>query len=731
MAKGGAGKVYFVLYLAVILELLIIIVERDEAEEHLIQKQKESMKIVESILSQLQVGTGTEGISTRPQDEITLQDASMRVAGGPQIKQDRLYEVIVGVTDVSTADKLEGLDPKEAAEKMRNLIKLANVQELDYQIFYHPSNVPDRAPPFPSDDSLRKMRIDFSRFSEGQEFGDAVDGARWKLLALERLELQVDQVSDYRRPVYKSTLKIGDIRRFAPPTAADSAFIYLQNLTDEEARNSGGRYKKRYFLVRFQPAGQPGWYKLRFASRTNRILGVRSDVPPTEVPLEEKVNIGTVQLKIKDLLQVKKNIVEQLSGIPLPSSDDLAQGKITVDEFDEQIQAVIKRVKDESDADDPKAQERMRRIELYSYIAKLLAPGASAFFDQNRASYAINVRVVKPNIPPPSDPVVYAADAKYVFDRLPRVEIPFTASPYDPAKLPTVRSNPVLPVKVVDVGPAQQAAASSDPTAQARNYKIVIEQSIPAGDYELTITHANRIGKTTDKTVLLKSFESKLENLDDVRANVENCYFGSELEILPVPADGKKISAGQYLINAIIGNEQSQPVRGLQYRREIPCGANSVSVDILWEDPDTKERVSLLPSGPLQGTPKQRPPKIVTTDVKYDQIVDPRVPVVVVKNIKILPPIIDVGGAKAGPNDIFDFKVVIQKADIAGYKVTAQNPRAAAGGYEVELRLDGPPLRRGKVEGNVTLIVSAKAKNKCNGEVSADGKAVINVPITY
>jgi len=38
MSKGGAGKVYFVLYLAVILELLIIIVERDEAEEHLVKK---------------------------------------------------------------------------------------------------------------------------------------------------------------------------------------------------------------------------------------------------------------------------------------------------------------------------------------------------------------------------------------------------------------------------------------------------------------------------------------------------------------------------------------------------------------------------------------------------------------------------------------------------------------------------------------------------------------------
>ena len=74
MSKGGAGKVYFVLYLAVILELLIIIVERDEAEEGLMKKQKESMRIVESILTQLQSGAGTEGINTRPQDAIVLSE---------------------------------------------------------------------------------------------------------------------------------------------------------------------------------------------------------------------------------------------------------------------------------------------------------------------------------------------------------------------------------------------------------------------------------------------------------------------------------------------------------------------------------------------------------------------------------------------------------------------------------------------------------------------------------
>ncbi|ROL61494.1 hypothetical protein D9V86_05400, partial [Bacteroidetes/Chlorobi group bacterium ChocPot_Mid] len=77
--SSDAGKVYFVLYLAVVLELLIIIVERDEAEEHLLKKQKESMKIVESILSQLQSGSGTEGINTRPQDEITIPPSGINM----------------------------------------------------------------------------------------------------------------------------------------------------------------------------------------------------------------------------------------------------------------------------------------------------------------------------------------------------------------------------------------------------------------------------------------------------------------------------------------------------------------------------------------------------------------------------------------------------------------------------------------------------------------------------
>ena len=49
MSKGGAGKVYFVLYLAVILELLIIFIERDEAEENLRRQQRQAIEIVQTI----------------------------------------------------------------------------------------------------------------------------------------------------------------------------------------------------------------------------------------------------------------------------------------------------------------------------------------------------------------------------------------------------------------------------------------------------------------------------------------------------------------------------------------------------------------------------------------------------------------------------------------------------------------------------------------------------------
>ena len=102
MSKGGAGKVYFVLYLAVILELLIIIVERDEAEEHLIRKQKEAEEIVEAVMAQLNTGFGASGVNALPQDEITLLDKSVMsgVSEKDRPKEERAYQIRVSTVKI-------------------------------------------------------------------------------------------------------------------------------------------------------------------------------------------------------------------------------------------------------------------------------------------------------------------------------------------------------------------------------------------------------------------------------------------------------------------------------------------------------------------------------------------------------------------------------------------------------------------------------------------------------
>ena len=97
MSKGGgAGKVYFILYLAVLLELLIIIVERDDAEDELRkeklaleQKTKRIQLIAETIINSLR-GSATSLSST--------SDQSM-VLGDKNEANGREFNVRVRVSD--------------------------------------------------------------------------------------------------------------------------------------------------------------------------------------------------------------------------------------------------------------------------------------------------------------------------------------------------------------------------------------------------------------------------------------------------------------------------------------------------------------------------------------------------------------------------------------------------------------------------------------------------------
>jgi len=104
--KGGAGKVYFILYLAVLLELLIIIVERDDAEDELRkeklaleQKSKRIQLIAETIINSLR-GSATSVSST--------SDQSM-VLGDEKEAKGRDFTVRVRVAD-PIRDSVKTLD---------------------------------------------------------------------------------------------------------------------------------------------------------------------------------------------------------------------------------------------------------------------------------------------------------------------------------------------------------------------------------------------------------------------------------------------------------------------------------------------------------------------------------------------------------------------------------------------------------------------------------------------
>ena len=81
----------------------------------------------------------------------------------------------------------------------------------------------------------------------------------------------------------------------------DSAFFYSDDQTREKAKTELEGLKKRSFVVNFEPPAVKGWYKLRFSSRTNRILGIRADQNYADLKDDATVNIGTDQLTVRDL----------------------------------------------------------------------------------------------------------------------------------------------------------------------------------------------------------------------------------------------------------------------------------------------------------------------------------------------------------------------------------------------------------------------------------------------
>jgi len=744
-----AGKVYFVLYLAVVLELLIIIMERDEAEEHLLKKQKESMKIVESILSQLQSGSGTEGINTKPQDEITIPPpgANLKEVMGADIKPWRKYIVEVGVTDVSSDLKQQaGESGKDYNLRLKKLVELSNVSEIEYQVFYSNSPNPDNPPVFPSDKKIKNEYDNFQDFQPGQTI-DVGDGEFWEFLSIRVLHLDVDATynslplenltAEAIQPVYPLDKIETKGELFAPKNISpDSIFYYSQQLSIQDSKAEGfttNEMKKRAFVVYFQPPDKQGWYKLRFSSRTNRILGVRADVNPEEIDKDTKINIGTVQLTVENLEKVKKELHSKLEKYNMPDPRILTE-EHNLEKFDKMLaEAKVQAAKDENPV------EARSKIELYGYIEKLLAPGQSINFSQNRGAIEFNVRVITPK-PPMADPVISAPTYVACFDKLPPA-FEFTISPFqgkgtnkvearvveDGNAVARFTCTPLENIPGVEVVP---------PTRGGRQeWRAIADQNLSPGKYTIEITH-KLFNKTKTEKATLEIFPTGLtksnKNVIDLKMDNTTLY-GYKMIINAIPTSGGKIKSNQFRIYLQTDqNQQKPPFEGLSMGRDdglyLDAKSNDISLMITWIQPYTNKELVLYPKKTVPI--KQEAPRILTGNQSVQISGTEKRIKIKVSNIALSIPGIGDEAGTAKPT----IKVAVKnpKVDITGYDI-ASDPIIEKDGdkYTITIEIRGK-MQRGEdmIYGSVSCVMVATAINPMNGK-SSDGQKKITIPITY
>lgn len=483
MSKGGAGKVYFVLYLAVILELLIIFIERDEAEEHLRRQQREAIAIVQTILSQLQTGAGVTSVTTRPKDNITLSDKD------PE-STVRVYDILVAVGDsTSRAGDVAGDD----------------VNELTYKVSHiGDPNIPEEELPLDTTDLTEPFFI--------AQLGELHGGM----------------------------FEPRQIKGAAAPTGDPTAYFQLNEEMTAQEQAKGRNVK--VFRVNFKPNAGEGWYRLRFESSTNQIMGVATSEPSDE----DTVRIGNVQLTVKQLRSVQEFLKK-------------------------------------GGEDDPGAAQ------VKQYIEDLLDPERWKDLDVNKGANAIDVRVVRPDIPPPSDPI-----ARINF---PRQEIYW----YDgaPFQIP------------VAVGPSRSEGGSYQSNVGAiqevdgQNY-IVWSNPEPGPPIEVQLTARNSAGKsaTDSKTLYVErpTLTKEWRRLPASRATIGSKYRpDTEWQSTQIPPE-------HYQTVVLFGNKEVFSKRGTQFNPpdlpedlNVTATSGPIKTTVYWlpnGNPDREGWVPILSTDP-------------------------------------------------------------------------------------------------------------------------------------
>ena len=624
MSKGSAGKVYFVLYLAVILELLIIIVERDEAEEGLHKKTKESMKIVQNILSQLQSGSGNFNMNVAPNDLIIIQDKATveSLPKDQRIKRQKTYSVKVGVTDISDAKRSE----EEDAEGVKDytFTKLANVQELTYQLFFTETpkgETQENAPRLP-DTVYNGKRLREFKTGDVATYIDQQVGRNfnWTLLDNRQLKLDVPATYEYnkadgggwRKPLYSLAINSASLDRSSQ--MKDTVFFYDSVKSEKDLVINNGKIAARTFTVNFDPGDErkDGWYKLRFFSSTNKILGVDFEGGLKDISDEDQVNVGVVKLKVKALRSVMQELQKELDGkVELrdrwfDGEGDFNTRYKAVGEFNAAIKLGRENNKDN--------EEVLSRITLYDYIVKLLTPGFSSFLDQNSGTMDIDVQVRKPEQQQPAPGISELEPKIITFDKLQKTIITFALTPgsYFKPGNPSVdiKGTPSLAGKYkIELDEANTGPVDPQANNKKRRYRMVFESPIPAGLYNIKLEYSGG-GKSDTASTDLKVLPSSLDAKSMRALSGLKLYYGKRLSLRSNLLAEAELPLQQFKIDYQLGNEkkmQDNIFNPSWTGPYIPAAAKKVKTDIVWIYPPTGERVPLFSK---ETTPEQTPPDI-------------------------------------------------------------------------------------------------------------------------
>ncbi len=609
MAQSSASsKVYFVLYLAVLLELLIVIVERDEAEELFFKRQKELEEQVATLLVFMNPSAVSEPINVSQQGLIVFDEQQ------PDANDyKRTYTVNVAVNNpTASQDLAEKIMRGNVRDMQYYLLTYRAVGERDEDVAAEWQRIGTR-------NALRQLAQAGAGNQQTIVLRDTLGKATgWTLRAHRRLQLDeagMQAAQNWQNPLYSLSAPYGDAGLYAPKGVP--AFFYAPEQSDTKD------FRRRAFAVQFQPnrsdvpldngIGTSALHcKLLFASWSDNVIGVSAEgvhdqqggTSGSLVDNDRTVNVGGMPIRLGLLRTMQASSYEDCKQYGVPSPEEA--GTMTVEAFDQIMQTAQNRVEEEKHKNgamrvvqaggiQPNDQEpkQLRAVKLYGYITKLMTPSFSRSFEQNRGITAIDVKVLRKNSAKPTLDVYATMVGGFSGNGVNAV---FEGgSSTDIKKLRTIvktAQGSVVAGATVELFPMNTAVASADPKAGMSRSVAGTQwygaiRNLSAGNYVVEVSD----GVNTDQTEL-KIFEPSAE----AQRPLTSWYVGGKVTSVRLNTpDGTVIPENQFFTIVDMPNQAPMAQNGRTLNVAcIPAKAmGKAKVRLVWTQPHTAQEMTL------------------------------------------------------------------------------------------------------------------------------------------